>query len=132
LADNQGKSGKAPLLKRVERRNWFILVGMIVISFSLLPLYFSLGVLIGGVLSIISYYWLYEVVKRAITHTPAAGKITVMLWYYVRLLSIGIVLYLVISRQWVDPIGLLIGLSVVVLNILFTTIRDYKKILLEV
>lgn len=102
------------------------------ISFCFLPLTFSLGVIIGGVLSILSYYWLYGVVKRAITHTPAAARITLLLWYYIRLLSIGVILYLVISRQWVDPIGLLIGLSVVVLNILFTTIRDYKKILLEV
>ncbi len=105
---------------------------MLVISFSFLPLYFSLGVLIGGGLSILSYYWLYGVVKRAIVYPPAAAKFTILLWYYVRLSSIGIVLYLVISRKWVDPIGLLIGLSVVVLNILFTTIRDYKKILLEV
>jgi hypothetical protein len=56
----------------------------------------------------------------------------ILLWYYVRLLAVGGVLYLIISKQLVDPIGLLVGLSVVVLSIMFTTIRDYKKIQLEV
>lgn len=132
MAGNLEKQEKAPLLRRVERRNWFILSGMLVISFSFLSTYFSFGVLIGGVLSIISYYWLYRIVKRAITYTPAAAKTMILLWYYVRLFAIGGVLYLIISKQLVDPIGLLVGLSVVVLSIMFTTIRDYKKILLEV
>ncbi len=105
---------------------------MLVISFSFLSTYFSMGVLIGGVLSIISYYWLYRIVKRAITYAPAAAKTMILLWYYVRLLAVGGVLYLIISKQLVDPIGLLVGLSVVVLSIMFTTIRDYKKIQLEV
>ena len=132
MAENLGKSEKAPLLRRLERRNWFILVGMLVVSFSFLPPNFSFGVLIGGLLSIISYYWLHRIVQRVITHTPAAAKTTILLLYYVRLLAIGVVLYLIISKQLVDPIGLLVGLSVVVLNIMFTTIWDYKKILLEV
>lgn len=132
MIEEIGKFEKAPLLRRMEKRNWFILIGMLVFSFSFLSSGFSLGILIGGLLSILSYYWLHQIVKRAIICQPATAKATLLIWYYIRLLSVGVVLYFVISRKWVDPIGLLVGLSVVVLSILFTTIRDYKKILLEV
>jgi len=132
MREEMAKSEKAPLLRRVEKRNWFIFVGMLVFSFSFFPFSFSTGILIGGLVSILSYYWLARIVKRAIIYPPAAAKTAILIWYYIRLLSVGVVLYLVISRKWVDPIGLLVGLSVVVLNILLTTIRDYKKILLEV
>jgi len=45
-----------------------------------------------------------------------------MLRYYLRLAVTAVVLYWVISRNLVDVIGLIIGLSVVVLNVVLTTI----------
>ena len=45
-----------------------------------------------------------------------------MLRYYLRLAVTAIALYLIISRDIIDVIGLLIGLSIVILNIVLTTI----------
>ena len=45
-----------------------------------------------------------------------------MLRYYLRLAVTAVVLYWIISRNLVDVIGLVIGLSVVVLNIVLTTV----------
>jgi len=129
---DMGKDEKAPLLKRLERRNWIILAAMLTLSLPFLSFQFSLGIVTGGVLSILSFQWLYRILKRAIVKPAGLAKATVILWYYVRLSSIGIVLYIVISNRMVDLIALIIGLSIVVLNIIFTTIKDYRRILLEV
>ena len=123
---------KAPLLRRLEKRNWAILGGMTALSLALLPFSGFLGVIIGGLLSILNYYGLYGVVRRVVAQPAAKARGIMLLWHTVRLASVGAVLYLVISNQWVDIVPLLMGLSVVVISILFTTIRDYRRILLEV
>ena len=47
--------------------------------------------------------------------------------YYIRLTVLAFVLYWIISGNLVDVIGLVIGLSVVVMNIVFTTILALSK-----
>jgi hypothetical protein len=50
-----------------------------------------------------------------------------MLRYYLRLAVTAIALYWIISRNLVDVIGLVIGLSVVVLNIVLTTLLALSR-----
>jgi hypothetical protein len=37
--------------------------------------------------------------------------------YYLRILALGLILYVLIARGWIDPLGLVVGLSTVVLSI---------------
>jgi len=56
----------------------------------------------------------------------------VLVKYYIRLILTAIVLYFLIANGTVHAIGLLIGLSVVVINIIVTLITTMaKKKLLE-
>lgn len=50
-----------------------------------------------------------------------------MVKYYIRLAIMAVVLYLLIANNVVDIIGLLIGLSVVIINILATMIIALAK-----
>lgn len=47
--------------------------------------------------------------------------------YYMRFGVTAVVLYFLITNQTVNVIGLIIGLSVVVMNIIFTTITALAK-----
>jgi hypothetical protein len=55
------------------------------------------------------------------------AKAKLMLRYYLRLAVTAFVLYWIISGNLVNVIGLVIGLSVVVLNIILTTILTLSK-----
>lgn len=48
--------------------------------------------------------------------------------YYIRLAVTAIVLFFIITRMHVDVIGLIVGLSVVVISIIFTTVLELLKI----
>jgi uncharacterized membrane protein (DUF485 family) len=116
------RTEKDPLQKRLEITNWILLAVLVAGSLLLQSGRFSLGILLGGLISIINFHWLYRnllgVFKKHLNRARAA----LMLRYYLRLAVTAIALYWIISRNLADVIGLVIGLSVVVLNIVLTTV----------
>ena len=123
---------KDPLQKRIESANWLILAVLFVPSFIFAPFKFYWGVLLGGLISILNFYGMGRGLRGILAKTPRAAKGSVMFKYYIRLVLTAVVLYFLIAYDIVDVIGLLIGLSVVVINIIFTLIATLaKKKLLE-
>jgi lipid-A-disaccharide synthase-like uncharacterized protein len=61
------------------------------------------------------------------TDTSKNVKGPVMVRYYIRLALTAVVLYFLIAYDTVNVIGLLIGLSVVVINIIITLITTMAK-----
>jgi uncharacterized membrane protein (DUF485 family) len=116
------RTEKDPLQKRLEITNWILLAVLVAGSLLLQSGRFSLGILLGGLISIINFHWLYRnllgVFKKHLNRARAA----LMLRYYLRLAVTAIALYWIISRNLADVIGLVIGLSVVVMNIVLTTV----------
>lgn len=110
--------------KRIEVANWFFLAVLFIPSLIFAPLKFALGVLLGGFISIVNFFWLSRGLQSSFQKMDDKGNIKtpVMLKYCIRLLFTGIVLYLLISGGTVSVIGLIIGLSVVVINITITLI----------
>jgi hypothetical protein len=51
-------------------------------------------------------------------------KMSLIAKYYLRLAIMGLIIYILITRGWVDPLGLTIGLSIVILSILNFGIRS--------
>jgi hypothetical protein len=51
--------------------------------------------------------------------------------YYLRFLVSGFVIFLLIAGRVVHPVGLVIGLSVVVMSILLATMRELKKLIFK-
>ena len=47
--------------------------------------------------------------------------------YYLRLLALGVIIYFLITRGWVDPVGLAVGLSTVVISIVTLGIYLARK-----
>ena len=123
---------KDPLQRKIEIANWIVLAILFIASWIFTPFDFYLGVLLGGFISILNFYWMERGLRGIFTNTAGNVKGGVLVKYYIRLVLTAIVLYFLIANGTVHAIGLLIGLSVVVINIIVTLITTMaKKKLLE-
>jgi hypothetical protein len=50
---------------------------------------------------------------------------------YIRFVASGIIIFFLISRNYVHPIGLFIGLSIVIVSIVAATLCEIKKTTFE-
>jgi hypothetical protein len=118
---------KDPLQKRLESTNWIILVALVGSSFFLNTNRFSLGIFCGGLISVVNFHWLYHNLLNVFTKHPDRAKKAILIHYYIRLATTAFLLFWFISGNFVDIIGLVIGLSVVPLNMVLTTILVLSK-----
>jgi hypothetical protein len=116
------RTEKDPLQKRLEITNWILLAVLVAGSLFLRSTRFSLGILLGGLISIVNFHWLYRNLLSVFQKHLNRARAALMLRYYLRLAVTTIALYWIISRNLINVIGLVIGLSVVVLNIVLTTL----------
>jgi len=121
------RTEKDPLQRRLEFTNWILLGALLAGSIVLYSARFSLGVLCGGLISIVNFHWLYRNLLSVFDKHLNRARAALMLRYYIRLAVTAFVLYWVISGNLVDVIGLVVGLSVVVLNIVLTTLVVLSK-----
>ena len=121
------RTEKDPLQKRLELTNWIILGILTLISFFFMPHKFALGMLLGGFISVVNFHWLVRDLRKAFGSLSGKSNSAVKFKYYVRFAVTAIALYFIITGDIVDVIGLLIGLSTVVIAIVITTVALYSK-----
>jgi hypothetical protein len=119
------------ILNFVTRANWVILAGATAAATALAPLDFALGILCGGLIVTINFYLLARTLRRALTPPHLASHNAVLAKYYLRFMASAFVIFLLIAGGVVNPLGLVIGLSVVVVSIILATIREVKKIIFK-
>ena len=78
----------------------------------------GLGVLAGGIIAIVNFIWLRNVLQRILGLLPAKPNLYAQLRFIARIAVTGLVLYIVITSGWFSLAGLLVGLSVIVANII--------------
>jgi len=83
---------------------------------------FSTGILLGSVLSIANFYWLKYILQRALLLHPVQAQRFIGLRYVIRLTILAVVILLLVNYAKVDILGLLAGLSVLVINIIALSI----------
>jgi len=118
---------KDPLQSKIELHNWIILGIVSVISYVFLSLNFTLGILAGGIISIANFYGLTRSLKKAFGNVSGRTKSFLMIRYYMRFILTGIVIYFLLTRTEISVFGLLIGLSLVVVNIIGSTLYELSK-----
>lgn len=108
------------LSRRLRICNWAGLLSLGALSSLLMPPDFTLGLLAGGILSIANFFAMSRSVVSAFgaKGLDGSGKAGIIFKYYLRLFSMGILIWALVSISWVSPVGLAVGLSLVVLNII--------------
>lgn len=111
------------LLAGLARRNWYILGGLLLGSLLWRSLAVTKGVLAGGLIAILAYGWLYRSAAKALAQPDQGAPRRYQRTYILRLAAVGTAIYLLIAKGGVSPLALSAGLSVVVINIFWTTWR---------
>lgn len=113
------------LFKTLRIQNWLILMLLGGASFFLMSPRFTLGVLIGGLLIIANFNVLQHTIRCGFSSegTLQVSRRSIIVKFYLRLLAIGFLMYVLITRDLVSPVGLAVGLSIVVISIIQLALR---------
>jgi hypothetical protein len=118
---------KDPLQRKLEIFNWIILSLLVLISLLLWTIPFTLGILLGGLVSIINFFWLKRDLRVVFSNLTGRAKSVIMFRYYIRFFVSAVIIFFIITRTIVDVTGLLLGLSIVIINILLTLLVNLSK-----
>jgi hypothetical protein len=119
------------IINFVTRANWILFGAASLAGFVIFARDVALGIVFGGLLVTINFHLLAKTLKKALTPPNLASHNVVLAKYYLRFLISGFVIFLLIAGHIVHPVGLVIGLSVVVFSIILATICEVKKLLFK-
>jgi len=115
----------------VTRANWILCGVASILGFILLRLDVACGILFGGLLVTINFHLLAKTLKKALTPPHLASHNMILAKYYLRFLVSGFIIFALIAGHIVHPVGLVIGLSLVVFSIILATICEVKKLIFK-
>ncbi len=109
--------------------NWIILFFLGLSSYCFLHGSFTFGIIAGGLSMIANFALLERTIRRAFSPggTFHVNKGAIIGKYYLRLVGLGIVIYLLLRQHLVDPVGLTIGLSTVTISIVGIGVYMLRK-----
>lgn len=106
------------LYRDLKSLNWFTLLVLSSMSYFLLKPQFTTGVILGGLTAIANFSVFQHTICSAFSpEGPKKKKISIILKYQLRLLCLGVILYILITKGLVHPVGLALGISTVVFSI---------------
>ena len=119
------------ILTFVTRTNWILFVAVSILGFLLATPDFAKGVVFGGLIVTVNFHLLSRTLKKSLTPPYLSSHASVIAKYYLRFTASGIILFLLIAGHVVDPLGLFIGLSVVVASIVLATMSELTKLIFK-
>ena len=119
------------LLKFVTRSNWVLFVIFSLGGWLLATPGFTRGVFFGGLLVTVNFHLLAWTLKKALTPPYLSSHNAVLAKYYMRFVASGIIIFILITGHFVHPLGLIVGLSVVVASIFLATLLEVKNLFLK-
>jgi len=115
----------------VEKANWVFLIVGVCASYILFSTEFTFGVLAGGLIVTLNFQMMAKTLKKAFATSQFTSWHVILVKYYIRLLISAVIIFILIFGQLVNPLGLIIGLSVVVASIMTATVCEVKKIIFK-
>jgi len=119
------------ILRFVTRTNWVLLIVASALGLAFLPVDFAKGIIFGGLIVTVNFHLLSRTLKKALTPPHLSSHNVVLAKYYFRFFVSGVILLFLIQGQYVAPLGLFVGLSVVVASIFMATILEVSKLIMK-
>jgi len=116
------------LIKFITITNWILLSIVSIVGLLITTPNFARGIIFGGLIVTINFHMLYRTLKKAFRPPHLASHNVILAKYYLRFIASGFIIFVLISKHYANPIGLLIGLSIVVASIMLATIYEIKKL----
>ncbi|MBF0531164.1 MAG: ATP synthase subunit I [Deltaproteobacteria bacterium] len=117
------------LRRNLVKRNWIILAAMLLSSLIFFPFSVSCGILAGGLLAIANFHLLYRILRKALNPDTPGSPVVVVIKYYLRLIATGAILFILIFSRQVNVLAIILGLSVVVINLGLLACSGIKDLL---
>lgn len=115
----------------MTRANWVLLVLSSLAGLLFVSPKFALGVFFGGLIVTVNFHLLGRTLKKALIPPHLVSPNVVIAKYYVRFMISGVLIFLILVSQLVNPLGLIVGLSVVVFSIMLATLVEVKHLFLK-
>ena len=117
-------------MHKMGRLNWLLLLVMTAAGGFLVSPYFAKGLFIGGLIANISFILLKKDITRVLAGPLNAAKGRFLIKYYARLTVLSLILFFLVRYKSVHLVGLLVGLSTVVISIGIMVAGAAKKVAL--
>jgi hypothetical protein len=105
------------LLKAVVVGSWLLLIIMTAAGSLFGSVQFAGGILAGGILALANYYWLFRIIRRALGLEAYQAARFAQLRYLLRFAIMALVMYLLVVHAGISVLGLILGLSLLVIVI---------------
>ena len=121
----------------ISKSNWFIFCVITLLAFINTPQHFALGIFCGGLIVTLNFQALGFTIRKAFKNSSevaSRGRSIlhgVIIKYYLRFTLSGVMLFLLISKNIVDPLGLIAGLSVVVASFFAATALELTRLIIK-
>ena len=122
---------QARILFFISRSNWILLFSGAAVGLMFFRFDFTLGILAGGLIAVLNYHLLARTLEKSLRSPKLASISSIIAKYYLRFIASGIVIFLLVAGHYVDPIGLFVGLSVVVASIFAATAVELTKLIFK-
>ncbi len=124
------------IIKFIVRSNWFIFIVGSLLAFINTPFKFAMGILLGGLIVTVNFHFLKSSLKKILdplrTEWNKKNILRAILTkYYIRFILSGMVIFLLIFGNIVNPLGLVVGLSVVVVSITAATMLEITRLFIK-
>jgi hypothetical protein len=106
----------------ISTANWLLLAAMVGLSLAFGTRAFAAGALAGGLIAVVNCYWLNFTLQRALQLPAGKAVRFAQIRYLVRLALIALAVSVLIIYVKINILGLLLGLSVLVINIIGVTV----------
>lgn len=119
------------LLKFILYANWILFAMAICAGLLAASPKFTLGIISGGLIATINFHLLYRTLKQTLTPPHLSSHRVVLVKYYIRFTVTAVIIGILISGKFVNPLGLFAGLSVVVASIVLATARELSILIFK-
>ena len=120
----------------VTTSNWLLLLFGGMIGLMVAPMKFALGIILGGLIVAINFHLLKNTLKNmfrpeVVSEQGRSLVGNILIKYYIRFAISGTIIFLLISKHIVHPLGLLAGLSVVVASMFIASMLELTRLLFK-
>ena len=119
------------IYKFVTRSNWILFSFVSLFGLLSAPSDFARGIIFGGLIVTINFHMLFRTLKKGLTPPNISSHNVILAKCYLRFIISAFIIFVLIAGRFVDPLGLVIGLSVVVVSIILATLCEVKKLILK-
>ncbi len=123
------ESAEDGMLRRLWRGNLAAFAVLTLAALLVAPPQSVVSLLVGGLIALVNFGLLERTVRRALLPRERGSALRkVLIKYYLRFFATALVLFFLMRQGWVEPLGLLVGLSVVMLSILAWGVGQARKL----